>query len=69
MSADRSNLSLNCKTWPPFKGPLRTLYRSFATWAVADRCLMWGLCIMGFVWRDSNGCEGSVMQLLDILLE
>lgn len=30
---------------------------------------MSGLCLMGFVWRDSNRSEGSVMQLLDILFQ
>jgi hypothetical protein len=30
---------------------------------------MLALCIMGFVWRDSNRSEGSVMQLFDILFQ
>lgn len=51
------------------KGPLRTLFGSFVTGAVADCCLMLALCIMGFVWRDNNRSEGSVMQLFDILFQ
>lgn len=27
------------------------------------------LCVMGFVWRESNRSEGSVRQLFDILFQ
>lgn len=54
-SADRSNLSLNDQTWPVSTGgPQRTLLGLFAICAVVDCCLMLPLCVMGFVWRESN---------------
>lgn len=52
-----------------FKEDPRILSRLFATWAEADCCLMSCLCIMGFVWRDSNRSEGFAMQLFDILFQ
>lgn len=50
----------NCKPQCLLKRPLQPLL----WWLLKNCCLMSHLCIMGFVWKDSNRTEESVMQLL-----